>query len=272
MKKLLLFFTLCMFTSCNNTAVKKITDSLSNSNPDYAKNLATAKKLFELHGEEDIDAQLALVSKDIESNTSVYGSETSNYDQYVAMLKGYHAAFDNIKYTANNWLPGTSPEGKLDGSVRTYGTWTGVNVATGKELNLKGYWYMNFDEEGKIVAQGDFFDFGGMYDAVYPKTKIIAKIDIKEGKAQEVIDLLNSENGLPATRAYDGCNSAEMVYNKELNSVWIILDWVSNDHYLKYRDWSFNDDDFLSKNLLPLVLGGANGLTVAHTNSNYTIF
>ena len=35
------------------------------------------------------------------------------------MLKGYHAAFDNIKYTANNWLPGTSPEGKLDGSVRT---------------------------------------------------------------------------------------------------------------------------------------------------------
>ena len=137
MKKLLLFFTLCMFTSCNNTAVKKITDSLSNSNPDYAKNLATAKKLFELHGEEDIDAQLALVSKDIESNTSLYGSETSNYDQYVAMLKGYHAAFDNIKYTANNWLPGTSPEGKLDGSVRTYGTWTGVNVATGKELNLK---------------------------------------------------------------------------------------------------------------------------------------
>ena len=125
--------------------------------------------------------------------------ETSNYDQYVAMLKGYHAAFDNIKYTANNWLPGTSPEGKLDGSVRTYGTWTGVNAGTGRELNLKGYWYLNFDDEGKIVAQGDFFDFGGMYDAVYPKTKIIAKIDIKEGKAQEVIDLLNSENGLPAT-------------------------------------------------------------------------
>ena len=89
------------------------------------------------------------------------------YDQYVAMLKGYHAAFDNIKYTAENWLPGTSEDGSLDGSVRTYGTWTGTNVSTGKELNLKGYWYMNFDDEGKIIAQGDFFDFGGMMDAVY---------------------------------------------------------------------------------------------------------
>ena len=28
---------------------------------------------------------------------------------------------------------------------------------------------MNFDTDGKIIAQGDFFDFGGMYDAVYPQ-------------------------------------------------------------------------------------------------------
>ena len=215
MKKLLLFFTLCMFTSCNNTAVKKITDSLSNSNPDYAKNLATAKKHFKLHEEENLEGQLAQISKDIESNTSAYGSETANYDQYVAMLKGYHAAFDNIKYTANNWLPGTSPEGKLDGSVRTYGTWTGVNVATGKELNLKGYWYMNFDEEGKIVAQGDFFDFGGMIDAVYPKSLVIVQLEVQEGKKQQVLDILNSEGGLPTTRAYDGCISLEMVFNED---------------------------------------------------------
>ena len=259
MKKLILLFSITiLFSSCN-------------TNPDYAKNLATAQKLFELHGEEDIDAQLALVSEDIESNTSYYGSETAGYDQYVAMLKGYHAAFDNIKYTANNWLPGTSPEGKLDGSVRTYGTWTGTNVATGKELNLKGYWYMNFDAEGKIIAQGDFFDFGGMYDAVYPKTKIFAKIDVKKGKGQEMLDVLNSENGLPATRAYDGCNSAEMIYNKETNSVWVISDWVSNDHYLTYLDWRMTEDDFVPKKMIPLMLGGEKGLSIAHTNSNYTI-
>ncbi len=59
------------------------------------------------------------MSKDIESNTSMYGSEPVGYDQYVGMLKGYHAAFDNIKYTADNWLPGTGEDGSLDGSVRT---------------------------------------------------------------------------------------------------------------------------------------------------------
>ena len=46
------------------------------------------------------------------------------------MLKGYQDGFEDIKYTANVWLPGSSPEGVLDGSVRTYGTWTGKNVAT----------------------------------------------------------------------------------------------------------------------------------------------
>ena len=82
----------------------------------------------------------------------MYGSEPVGYDQYVGMLKGYHAAFDNIKYTADNWLPGTGEDGSLDGSVRTYGTWTGTNVSTGKELNLKGYWYMNFDDKVTVTV------------------------------------------------------------------------------------------------------------------------
>ena len=69
MKKLILLFSITiLFSSCN-------------TNPDYAKNLATAQKLFELHGEEDIDAQLALVSKEIESNTPMYKSEIVGYDQ-----------------------------------------------------------------------------------------------------------------------------------------------------------------------------------------------
>ena len=76
MKKLLLLFSITiLFSSCN-------------TNPEYAKNLATAQKFFDLHGEEDIDAQLALVNKDIELNTSMYRSETVGYDQYVTMLEG----------------------------------------------------------------------------------------------------------------------------------------------------------------------------------------
>ena len=56
----------------------------------------------------------------------------------------------------------------------------------GKQLSLMGYWYFNFDADGKVITQGDFFDYGGMYDAVYPKTKVFATIEIKEGKAKEI--------------------------------------------------------------------------------------
>ena len=257
---ILLFLMATLLTSCNN-------------NPDYAKNLATAQKLFQLHEEENLEAQLALVSEKMESITSMYGGEATGFDQYKAMIKGYHNDFDDIKYNANVWLPGTDPDGILDGSVRTYGTWTGTNVATGKQLNLMGYWYFNFDAEGKVITQGDFFDYGGMYNAVYPKTKVFATIEIKEGKASEIMALLNSEGGLAATRAYEGCMSTEMVYNSETNTIWIVEDWASNDLFLKYIEWRQTADEYkIIEKMIPYMKEGAKGLTVAHSNSNYTAY
>ena len=148
-KLLLLFFVSAMFIGCN-------------TNPNYEKNLATAQKLFELHGEEKLDEQLALVSKDMEIITPMYGSEPGNYDTYAAMLKGYQDTYEDIKYTATVWLPGSSPEGKLDGSVRTYGTWTGVHAETGQAFSLTAYHTMDFTD-GKISAGGDYFDVGGFF-------------------------------------------------------------------------------------------------------------
>ena len=51
-------------------------------------------------------------------------------------------------------------QGLTDGSVRTYGTWTGVHTESGKEFALKSYHPMAF-KDGKIVGGGDYFDFGG---------------------------------------------------------------------------------------------------------------
>ena len=67
MKKLILLFVGMLFVSCD-------------SNPDYEKNLATAKKLFELHGEEKLDEQLALVSKDIKLYTCLLYTSPSPRD------------------------------------------------------------------------------------------------------------------------------------------------------------------------------------------------
>lgn len=254
----LLLFSTILFVGCN-------------TNPNYEKNLETAKKLFELHGEEDLDAQLALISKDIESTTAFYGAESVGYDQYVIMLKGYHAAFDDIKYTANVWLPGTDQEGNLDGSVRTYGNWSGINVSTGKVLDLNGYWYMNFDEEGKIIAQGDFFDFGGMIDAVYPKNLVFIEVDVKKGKKQEIIDLLNTDQGLPTTMAYDGAIRYEMAFNDDTYTLHLIGTWESYEKYNDYLNWRLNEDDFIKK-MAPLMNGGENGLKVSQPNSSYQSF
>ena len=120
----------------------------TNQHPDYERNLETAKMLFKLHEEENLEAQLDLVSKDIESIPPVYGSSPAKYEGYKAMLKGYHDGFNEIKYTPNVWLPGTDSLGNLDGSVRTYGNWKAVNSGTGKTIDLNGYWYFNFDASG----------------------------------------------------------------------------------------------------------------------------
>ena len=258
MRKLLIVASIFLFYGCN-------------TNPNYEKNLATAKKLFELHGEEDLEGQLSLISDKIQSNSSMYGSETADYDQYVSMLKGYHAAFDDIKYTADIWLPGTDTLGNLDGSVRTYGSWSGVNVATGKVLDLHGYWYMNFDDDGKVIGQGDYFDFGGMINSVYPKNLVFIQIDVKKGMKQDMIDLLKSDGGIPTTVAYDGAIRYEMAFNDETYSLHLVGEWENYDKYAQYLNWRMTEDDFISK-MIPLMVGGENGLKVLQPNSSYTSF
>jgi len=155
-KKIEIFFTLSLLLfSCS-------------TNPNYERNLATAKKIFELHGQEDLEGQLNFVSKEIKSVLPMYGSEPVGYEDYANIIKIYHNAFDDLKYTADTWLPGTDGMGNLDGSVRTYGNWTGFkNIITGKKLNLNGYWCFNFDDTGLINEQGDFFDVGGYRRCVF---------------------------------------------------------------------------------------------------------
>ena len=259
MKKALIILSCVVFLSCQE------------SNPKYEANLAIAKSFFALHETEDFTAQIAMLHKDLEAEPPMYGSEMLGYDEVAGALKGYHDAFDNIKWTPNVWLPGSDESGKLDGSVRTYGEWSGTHVGTGKTLKLRSYHYMNFDDQGKIIGLGDFFDFGGMYDAVYSKSLVFATLTLKPNKADAVVALLNSSEGLPATKAYEGCVSAEMVYNPETNTIYISTDWQSNDAYMKYREWRLNEDTFVGK-LVPHLVGGEKGLFVAHSNTGYTSF
>ena len=74
----------------------------------------------------------------------------------------YNLDYENVTFTANYWLPGVDTLSlKNDGSVRVYGTWSGVHSATGNEFSLGSYHTMAFDADGKISVGGDWFDLTG---------------------------------------------------------------------------------------------------------------
>ena len=260
MKQLLLILCcITLFFSCKNT------------NPNYERNLATMQSMFELHGQEDLDAQLAMLSKDLDVEVPMYGAENIGYDQFAAMVKGYHDAFDNLNFEASAWLPGSDESGAFDGSVRTYGTWTGTNVLTGKALNLKSYHYANFDDDGLIIGFGDFFDAGGMMDAVYPKNLVVVSLAVQDGNVDNVMEILNSEGGLPTTRAYDGCMSLELTFNEASNTIWIVSNWESNEKYNTYLTWRQTEDTVIAS-MVPYLKNGADGITIVNSNSNYMAY
>ena len=95
-----------------------------------------------------------------------YGSESSwesaSTLQKEVVEKGYHDAFDNLNFEASAWLPGSDENGMLDGSVSTYGTWTGTHTATGATIYNKWYAVIAFNEDGKVVMFSDWMDVSGM--------------------------------------------------------------------------------------------------------------
>ena len=156
---LLLLFSLS-FISCD-------------SNPNYEANLAKAKKTFELFQAEDIEAQMALFSDELVYTPPTYGAKDMSKEEFKLLLQMYHAAFDDIVYTPEVWLPGTDDKGKLDGSVRSYGTWNSKNAKTGEQTTpLRSYHFFNFNEKGEIIAQGDFFDATGLMNNLGEKNAL----------------------------------------------------------------------------------------------------
>ena len=138
-------------------------------NPDFEKNVELAKNYFTTFVTEDFDATAALLSDDVEWQGCFYGTTLMSKEQAMEYSKGWHDAMENITYTAENYLPGVDPEtGLLNGSVRTYGTWTGTNTASGKDFEISMYHYFTFNDDGKIINAGDYGDATGLIMAVAP--------------------------------------------------------------------------------------------------------
>lgn len=152
--KLTFILTFLILASCNAPV---------NTNPNFEANVETAKKFMVAHGSDDIATQTELIHDDLLWQPPMYGSKQYGKAEHIEAMKMYQTMFDDILYTADNWLPGVNEEtGELDGSVRTYGTWTGVSAETGQAFSLTAYHTMDFTD-GKISAGGDYFDVGGFF-------------------------------------------------------------------------------------------------------------
>lgn len=167
-----------VFTSCE-------------SNPNYESNLTKAKKTFELFQAEDLETQMSFFSEELVYTPPTYGAKDMSKEEFKSLLQMYHAAFDEIVYTPEVWLPGTDENGRLDGSVRTYGTWYSKDAKTGEQtLPLRSYHFFNFNEKGEVIAQGDFFDATGLMNYI----------------------------GIKNTLTVENENSAELTFILELNT------------------------------------------------------
>ena len=107
--------------------------------------------------------------RDLLWQPAAYGAKQYGKSEHIEALSMYQTLFDNILYTPDNWLPGVLAETReLDGSVRTYGTWTGTPTETGKPFSLHPYHNLDF-VDGKISARGDYFDLGGFFTSFQEK-------------------------------------------------------------------------------------------------------
>ena len=96
MKNFLILFSIIILTSsCNN-----------GNHVDFEKNTALAKEYLKLHQDENAEEMFKYLHEDMQWHMPGYGMEMGGIEEVKAAILGYQAQFDNMKFTANYWLPG----------------------------------------------------------------------------------------------------------------------------------------------------------------------
>jgi hypothetical protein len=74
-----------------------------------------------------------------------------------------------LKLTKTTFLPGVdSTTLQPDGSVRFYGVWVGTHKS-GQQTSSKFYGSYDLNKDNKITSGDEYFDVGGLLNAVAPK-------------------------------------------------------------------------------------------------------
>lgn len=172
MKKL--FFALIitiMVVGCDQAAKQ---ESTTPGNSDemkalYEANLATLKTAVTAFENEDINAYSAQIADSAVWASPVYGDTITTKAHWISSLKNLMDNWSNLHLTNGQFLPGIdSTTHAFDGSVRYYGIWNGT-YSSGKTTMVKFYGTYEFNKDHKIIYGSDFYDVGGLLNAVKPQ-------------------------------------------------------------------------------------------------------
>ena len=179
--KLLGLMLLAVLTliSCKEQAPQTEMAEEASEAPDYAafdKKVEIIRAFYKAHGEENLEAQSAMLSEDLKWSPPAYnGNEWLGKEDLLAALKNYHDAFDNIQWhegivmadsTVNGyWSGSVFPQATatdVPGVIRVYGTWSATHTESGKEIGLKFFNLTTINDQGMIVESSDYFDVNGL--------------------------------------------------------------------------------------------------------------
>lgn len=157
-----------MVAGCNQTGKKDDATSLKNDQMQelYQQNLSTIKTFIADFEKGDLDGQAALIADSASWSSPVYEDTMHTKKHWLESQKYTMDNFSKLHLSDAQFLPGIdSSTHEFDGSVRYYGNWSGVSK-TGYAGQVKFYGTYNFNKDHKLISGDDFYDVGGLMNAV----------------------------------------------------------------------------------------------------------
>ena len=170
-KVMILIFVSSSIYSCKVSVKSEPVTTVSDAKKMYEKNLASLQKSITAFENENIEEWATTVSDTTIWNSAAYGTSPAGKEEWKNTLINYFKEWDSLTLNYPDFLPGIdSATHEFDGSARYYGIWTGVHKS-GVRTSVNFYATYDFNSEGKIVNASEFFDMGGLMNAIKPKQK-----------------------------------------------------------------------------------------------------
>ena len=137
----------------------------------YEKNLGSLKKGIQAIEHRNLDEWATTIADTTIWNSPAYGSAPGGKAEWKKYLTAYLSDWDSLTLMYPDYLPGIdSATHEFDGSVRYYGIWNGSHKS-GIRTSVNLYATYDFDKDGMVMNASEFFDIGGLTNAIKPKTK-----------------------------------------------------------------------------------------------------